>query len=91
MKDNKYYVVEVKHKEMFNTPPLMGQGLDIRQVKARMQFYKDTTTRCTLFRDKTRAMCIGNGLTCWKMANPRHKELVRIYNIMGLRKAGGLQ
>lgn len=46
MKDGKYYVVEVKHKEMFKAPPFDGHGLDIRQVMAREEFYKRTGIRC---------------------------------------------
>lgn len=45
-KDGKWYVVEVKHKEMFKPPPFYGHGLDIRQVKARMEFWHDTDIRC---------------------------------------------
>ena len=45
-KDNKNYVIEVKHKEKFKAPPFDGHGLDIRQVKARMNFYKTTGVRC---------------------------------------------
>lgn len=45
-KNGKYYVVEVKHKEMFSPPPFYGHGLDIRQVKARMEFYKSKDIRC---------------------------------------------
>lgn len=45
-KNSKWYVVEVKHKEMFKPPPFSGHGLDIRQVKIRQQFYKDVGIRC---------------------------------------------
>ena len=45
-KDNKNYVIEVKHKEKFKAPPFDGHGLDVRQVKARMNFYKTTGVRC---------------------------------------------
>ena len=45
-KNNKYYVIEVKYKELFQSPPFDGQGLDIRQVKARIKFYQDTQIRC---------------------------------------------
>lgn len=45
-KGGKDYVVEVKHKEAFSPPPFKGHGLDIRQVKARMQFYKKYGIRC---------------------------------------------
>ena len=40
------YVIEVKHKEMFAPPPFYGHGLDIRQVRARMDFYKRHNIRC---------------------------------------------
>jgi hypothetical protein len=46
LKNGKYYVIEVKHKELFVPPPFYGQGLDIRQVNARMKFYKYTGIRC---------------------------------------------
>lgn len=45
-KNGIYYAVEVKHKELFMPPPFIGQGLDIRQVKARTQLYKDKDIRC---------------------------------------------
>ena len=45
-KDGTWYVVEVKHKAMFQPPPFYGHGLDIRQVIARTKFYKDTGIRC---------------------------------------------
>lgn len=41
-----WYVIEVKHKELYKPPPFCGQGLDIRQVIQRMKFYKDTGIRC---------------------------------------------
>ena len=45
-KGGKYYVVEVKHKEMFKPPPFYGHGLDVRQVRARMEFYREKDIRC---------------------------------------------
>lgn len=39
---NNYCLIEVKHKEMFKKPPFDGHGLDLRQVFARMEFYKKT-------------------------------------------------
>ena len=41
-----YYVVEVKHKEMFKAPPFDGHGLNIRQVKSRMKFFHEAGIRC---------------------------------------------
>ncbi len=45
-KNGKWFVVEVKHKEMFTPPPFYGHGLDIRQVVHRMKFYRDKDIRC---------------------------------------------
>lgn len=45
-KDGNYTVFEVKHKERFLSPPFDGHGLDVRQVTARLQFYKETGIRC---------------------------------------------
>jgi hypothetical protein len=89
MKDNKYYVVEVKHKEMFQPPPFMGQGLDIRQVKARMQFYKDTTIRCLfLVIDKDTRDVYWQWLDVLENGEYHDtKNGIRIYNIMGFKKS----
>lgn len=43
----KWCVLEVKNKgELFKPPPFYGTGLEVRQVNARMQFYKETGIRC---------------------------------------------
>ncbi len=47
-KEGDYYLVEVKHKEMFKKPPFDGHGLDVRQVLSRMEFYKKTKIRTIL-------------------------------------------
>lgn len=38
---NKYYIVEVKIKELFQPPPFLGTGLDIKQLELRKQLYND--------------------------------------------------
>jgi len=43
---DKYICFEIKHKEWFTPPPCRGQGLDVRQVKARIKLYKETGIRC---------------------------------------------
>lgn len=40
--ERKYYVIEVKVRDLFNPPPFYGTGLDIKQIKLRLQLYKDT-------------------------------------------------
>jgi hypothetical protein len=42
----KWYIVEVKNKELYGPPPFFGQGLDIKQVETRLEFQKDTGIRC---------------------------------------------
>lgn len=81
-KNGKYYVVEVKHKEMFSPPPFYGHGLDIRQVKARMQFYKDKDIRCLFL------VIDMDGTVYWQWLDELEKTKyldtkngVRIYNI----------
>ena len=82
-KDGTYYVVEVKYKELFQPPPFWGQGLGVRQVRARMKFYKDTGIRC-LFLVITKP----ENETCWQwldvLEGTKHittRNGIRIYNI----------
>ena len=81
-KNGAYYVVEVKHKEMFSPPPFAGHGLDIRQVKARMKFYKDKDIRCLFL------VIDLDGTVYWQWLDVLEKTSyfdtkngVRIYNI----------
>ena len=39
--ENKYFAIEVKHRELFSPPPFYGTGLDIRQINLRKQLYDD--------------------------------------------------
>lgn len=40
-KNGKYFIVEVKNRELFEPPPFTGTGLDISQLKRRKQIYED--------------------------------------------------
>jgi len=40
-KNNKYYCVESKSRELFEPPPFLGTGLDINQLKLRQQLLKN--------------------------------------------------
>jgi hypothetical protein len=40
-KNKKYYCVESKSRELFKPPPFLGTGLDITQLKLRLQLLKD--------------------------------------------------
>ena len=44
-KGGDYYLVEVKHQEIFQPPPFYGHGLPKWQIKARLEFYKRTGIR----------------------------------------------
>ncbi len=39
--EGKYGIVEVKSRELFQPPPFLGTGADIRQIKLRQQLYED--------------------------------------------------
>ena len=88
-KNDTYYVVEVKHKEMFKAPPFDGHGLDIRQVKSRMKFFRKFNIRCLfLVIDMT-----GKVFWQWLDVLERGRKFdtrkgVRIYAIEGYNKAG---
>lgn len=41
----KYYLVEVKHQEIFTPPPFYGHGLPKWQIRSRLKFYQDTGIR----------------------------------------------
>lgn len=42
---DKYYLVEVKHQEMYLAPPFNGHGLPKWQVNSRLEFYEGTGIR----------------------------------------------
>ena len=42
LKDGKYYLFECKHQEHYKAPPFDGHGLPLWQVKARLEFQKQT-------------------------------------------------
>lgn len=46
--DGSWVVIEVKRKAPFAPPPFWGTGLNISQVKSRLEFYHDTGIRCLL-------------------------------------------
>jgi len=43
--NDKWFSVEVKHKEMFTTPPFNGHGLDNRQIEDRLLLQKEKDIR----------------------------------------------
>lgn len=86
-KNEKYYVIEVKHKEMFLPPPFYGHGLDKRQVRARMDFYKDVGIRCLFL------VIDMDGEVYWQWLDVLEqtqyhdtKNGIRIYNIKEFQK-----
>lgn len=87
-RNGKWYLVEVKHKEMFDPPPFLGQGLPLYQVKARMRFYAATGIRCMLF-----VIDKNTGEPCWQWLDVLEgteyldtRKGIRIYNIEHFRK-----
>ena len=47
-KDGQYYLFECKHQERFTPPPFEGHGLPAWQVKARLEFQRQTGIVATL-------------------------------------------
>jgi hypothetical protein len=47
-RDNKWYLMEIKHQEMFERPPFDGHGLPKWQIDARLNFQEDTGIRAML-------------------------------------------
>lgn len=43
-----YYIIEVKHRELFEPPPFLGTGLDVQQINRRMQVFNDIGIRTLL-------------------------------------------
>ena len=79
-KTGNYYLVEVKHKEMFKAPPFDGQGLDLRQILARKEFQEKTGIRTVfLVIDKVTKKTYWNFLDtlfAGKQFQTRHKIVI---------------
>ena len=48
-KNEKWYLGEVKHQEIFEPPPFYGHGLPLWQIEARLNFQKEKGIRIILF------------------------------------------
>lgn len=90
VKGGRYYVIEVKCKEIFTAPPFDGQGLDIRQVHARMKLYKDTGIRCLFL-----VFCLNDATIRWawldELEQTQYHDTrngIRIYNINNFHEGG---
>ena len=80
---DKYYAVEVKVKELFEPPPFLGTGLNIKQIELRKQLYYDLDidTLLLIF-DKNSDKVYYNYLS--KLEKTKYfdtKKGIRIYNI----------
>jgi hypothetical protein len=81
-KTDKYFIVEAKHRELFEPPPFLGTGLDIRQINLRRQLYQDLgiDTRLVVFtKDKIYHNFIFEVLEKTEYFDTRNN--IRIYNI----------
>ena len=84
--NNKYFVVEVKHRELFKPPPFLGTGLDIKQLQLRTQLFDDLNIDTLL-------MVFVNDIiySAWlsKLEKTEYfdtKNKIRIYNIKYFKK-----
>ena len=80
--DGKYYVIEVKQRELFQPPPFLGTGLDISQIELRRQIYDDLgidTILMVFVKDTIYWQSLFGVLEKTKYKDTRNK--IRIYNI----------
>ena len=84
-----YFIVEVNHKDMFKAPPFDGYGLDARQVKSRMRFFRATGIRCLLLVIDMRGRIFWQWLDILEKGEKFDtKRGMRIYHIKNFVKAG---
>lgn len=84
-----YYIVEVKHKEMFKAPPFDGYGLDVRQVKSRMRFFRTQGIRCLFLVIDMKGHVLWQWLDVLEKGQKFDtKKGVRIYHINQFIRAG---
>lgn len=80
--NNKYFAVEVKHRELFTPPPFTGTGLNISQIERRRQIYNDLnidTLLLVITEKKTYCAWIFTKLEKTNYFDTKNK--IRIYNI----------
>lgn len=82
--NNKYYILEVKSRQLYQPPPFLGTGLDIKQLNLRRQVFNDLGIDTILFvvdkeNNKIYYQSIFNYLEKTKFFDTKNK--IRIYNI----------
>ena len=86
--NNKYFIIEVKHRELFSPPPFFGTGLDIRQLELRKQLYDDMKIDTLLFVFETKTNNIYYQFLS-KLEQTEYfdtRKRIRIYNIKYFKK-----
>jgi hypothetical protein len=86
--NNKYFIVEVKSRELYKPPPFLGTGLDIRQLKLRNQLFIDLKidTLLLIFEKDTNNIYYEFLSKLEKTKYFDTKNKIRIYNIINFRK-----
>lgn len=87
-KENKYYIIEVKNRELFKPPPFWGTGLDIAQIKKRIQVFNDLgiDTILLVFEKDTENIYFAYLSKLEKTIYYDTKNKIRIYNIENFKK-----
>ena len=86
--ENRYFIVEVKHRELFEPPPFYGTGLDISQLERRRQLFDDLgidTILLVMTKDKTYYQNIFSYLEKHEYFDTKNN--IRIYNIKGFKES----
>ena len=86
---DKYYIIEVKERELYSPPPFYGTGLDIRQLNLRLQVYNDLgiDTILMVFEKNTNNVYKQKLSILEKTEYFDTKNKIRIYNIEHFKKS----
>jgi len=81
--DDRYVIIEVKQRELFNPPPFWGTGLDISQLNLRKQVYNDLgiDTLLIVFESGTNNIYTGYLSILETLEYFDTRNNIRIYNI----------
>jgi hypothetical protein len=86
--NDKYFIVEVKERELYSPPPFYGTGLDIRQLNLRLQVYNDLgiDTILIVFEKNTNNVYVQKISILEQGEHHDTKNKIRIYKIDNFNK-----
>lgn len=88
-RNNKWLIFEIKHLELFQSPPFDGAGLSIKQIDLRRKIYNDLLIDTYLLIFEKNTENIYGQYLFGKLENTEYfdtKNKIRIYNIKEFKK-----